>query len=70
MHTGTTSMHTGRIGPSMHTGTLKIPIYKLVIPVCILVALFVFQNANYASIHTGITNMHTGNTNIQTHMKD
>ena len=66
MHTGTTSVHTGSIGPNMHTGTLKIPIYKLVIPVCILVALFVFQNAQYASIHTGITNMHTGNTNIQT----
>ena len=66
MHTGTTSMHTGRIGPSMHTGTLKIPIYELVIPICILVALCVFQNANYTSIHTGITSMHTGNTNIQT----
>ena len=70
MHTGTTSMHTGRIGPSMHTGTLKIPIYKLVIPVCILVAIFVFQNANYTSIQTSITSMPTGNTNIQTHMKD
>ena len=65
MHTDSISMHTDRNFPSIHTGIFKIPIYKLVLPVCILIVVFVFQNTNYNSMHTVITSIHTGNTNIK-----